>query len=124
MLVRLSVLCLLIGCRSGESEPGDKADGAAAVDSGGAGDSASPWYDYEEDGGSGSGDDDDKEEDDDGKEDGDDGKEDGGDGDYEYEECPDDFDPSLPCEVEWEDGGICLEGSTIWFCVDGVWDSK
>ena len=122
MMFRLSLLCLLVGCRSGETDPSDKDDAQGAVDSGS--DSASPWYDYEEDDGGDGSDDDSKDEDDDGK--GDDGKGDDGDGgdDYDYEACPDDFNPDEPCEVEWEDGGICLEGSTIWYCVEGVWEYK
>ena len=112
-------LCLF-GCRSGEAEPSSKAEGAAEVE-----DSGNPWYDYDEDDGGGGGDDDDGG-DDDGKDDDSDGKDDGGDGGGtgDYADCPDDFDPNESCEVEWEDGGICMEGDTLWYCDGGVWLDK
>jgi len=118
----IALLCALIGCQSGELEQDDKTgtttDGTTAQTE----DSASPWYEYDEDGGDGGGGDGGG--DDEGKEDGtDEGKEDGTD-DYEYEACPDDFDPSEPCEIPWEEGGICLEGDTIWFCDGGTWSDK
>jgi hypothetical protein len=117
------LLCALIGCRAGEIDPDDKTGTTADATTAQGEDSASPWYEYDEDGGgSGSGD---GGGDDEGKEDGtgDEGKEDGTD-DYEYEACPDDFNPNEPCDVPWEEGGICIEGDTLWYCDAGTWTDK
>ena len=52
----------------------------------------------------------------------DDGSDDGGDKpeDFDYSDCPEDFDPQEPCEGSWETT-ICMYDGLIWWCEDGVW---
>jgi hypothetical protein len=41
--------------------------------------------------------------------------------DYEdIEDCPDDFDPTEPCEGDWKTT-MCTQDGLLWWCEDGAW---
>jgi len=41
-------------------------------------------------------------------------------GDSGIEDCPDDFDPTEPCEGDWTTT-MCIHDDLIWWCEDGAW---